>query len=147
MQNENSTKSDKQYIKELEIALTQSEEKFNTLYNHSPDMYVAVSPKDGCVKFCNKTLFLKTGYKEEEIIGFPVFKLYHEDCIDEVKSAFADFVSTGVVKNKQLIIKCKDGHKIDVILNVVAVRDDEGNILYSTSSWRDITEELINKKQ
>jgi len=37
-------------------------------------------------------------------------------------------------------LKRKDGTKIYVILNASAVRDDNGNILHSRSSWRDISD-------
>ena len=124
-----------------EKALVTSEEKFRVLYNNSPDMYVSVSPEDGIILLCNETLLKKTGYSREEIIGFPIFKLYHEDCLPDVENnVFKKFIKTGVIRNKELILKRKDGSKIDISLNVDAVRDKAGKILYSISSWRDITE-------
>lgn len=142
----NSCDIDMNYVKSLEKKLTESEKKFDILYNHASEMYAAVSPKDASIKFCNKTLCIKTGYSQEEIIGTPIFKFYHEDCMNDVKEAFNEFVSKGRVQNKQLILKCKNGKKIDVLLNVVAVRDSKNEILYSSSSWKDITEELTEKK-
>ncbi len=126
--------------KRTEKELYETEEKFRVLYNNSPDMYVSVSPDDAGILLCNETLLNKTGYSREEVIGAPIFKMYHEDCLDEVKKAFQQFVETGVIQDKELIIKRKDGGKIDVSLNVNAVRDEAGNILHSISSWRDITE-------
>ena len=150
MKNSKSTnlkeKDTQEYIAELEDSLHMNETKFNIFYNNSVDMYVAVSPADATIKFCNETLLKKTGYKEDEVVGMPVFKLYHESCIDKVHEAFNEFVSTGKVVNKHLLMKTKDNKKIDVMLNVVSVRDDEGNIIYSTSSWRDITQELKAKQ-
>ena len=127
--------------KQMEEALYKSEEKFRVLYNNSPDMYVSVSPGDASILLCNETLLTKIGYSREEIIGFPIYKIYHEDCMVEVKKAFQQFVETGVIKGKELILKRKDGSKIDVSLNVNTVRDKAGKILYSISSWRDITEQ------
>ena len=126
--------------RQTEKKLHESEEKFRILYNNSPDMYVSVSPDDASILLCNETLLSKTGYSREEIIGFPVFKIYHDDCLDEVEKVFQQFVATGIVQDKELIIKRKDGGRIDVSLNVEAVRDEAGKILYSISSWRDITE-------
>jgi PAS domain S-box-containing protein len=126
--------------RQTEKKLAESEEKFRILYNNSPDMYVSVSADDASILFCNETLLNKTGYSREEIIGAPVFKMYHEDCLDEVEKTFQQFVGTGVIQDKKLIIKRKDGSKIDVSLNVEAIRDETGKILYSISSWRDITE-------
>ena len=126
--------------KQTEKALRESDKKFRILYNNSPDMYVSVSSDDANILQCNETLLKNTGYSREEIIDSPVFKMYHDDCMDEVKKAFQQFVETGVIQDKELIIKRKDGSKIDVSLNVNAVRDEAGKILYSISSWRDITD-------
>jgi PAS domain S-box-containing protein len=126
--------------KRLNDDLKKSEEQFRLLYNNSPDMYVSVSPDDATILFCNDTLLKETGYSREELIGFPIFNMYHSDCMDNVKAAFEQFTKTGEVKNRELILKRKDGSKIDVSLSVYAVRDENGKILYSMSAWRDITE-------
>jgi signal transduction histidine kinase len=65
--------------------------------------------------------------------------VYHPNSIEDAKKAFKSFTETGKVQNKELQLKRKDGSKIDVILNVSAVRDEQGNILYSRSVWRDNT--------
>ncbi len=135
-----STWRDVTEYKQAEKALQVSEKKFRALYNYSPDMYVSVSPNDASILLCNETLLNKTGYSREEIIGFPIFKMYHEDCMNEVKKTFQQFVETGRIRDKELILKRKDGSKIDVNLNVDAIRDKAGKILYSISSCRDITE-------
>ncbi|NQT63945.1 MAG: PAS domain S-box protein [Candidatus Marinimicrobia bacterium] len=123
-----------------EEALHKSEEQFRVLYHNSPDMYVSVLPSDGSIRQCNDTLLSKTGYSREEIIGSPIFKMYHDDSLTEAKKAFHQFVETGAIKDKELILKRKDGSKIDVSLNVDVIRDERGKILHSVSSWRDITE-------
>jgi PAS domain S-box-containing protein len=126
--------------KQAENELQKSEERFRVLYNNSPDMYVSVSPDDASVLMCNETLLKNTGYSRDEIIGSPIFKLYHDDCMDEVKIAFQQFVDTGKIRDKELILKRKDGSIIEVSLNVDAIKDESGKTLYSISSWRDITE-------
>jgi PAS domain S-box-containing protein len=126
--------------KQAEEALKESEEEFRILYNNSPDMYVSVSPDDASIMFCNDTLLKKTGYSREEIVGSPVFKMYHDDCMDDVKEAFKQFVEIGEVRDKELLLKRKDGSTIIASLNVSSVKDENGKILHSISSWRDITE-------
>ena len=126
--------------KQAEEAQRVSEEKYRVLYNNSPDMYVSVSPDNAGILLCNNTLLNKTGYSREELIGSPIFKMYHDDCMDEVKKTFQEFVETGVIEDKELILKRKDGSKIHVSLNVNAVKDETGQTQYSISSWRDITE-------
>ena len=126
--------------KQMEGEIRESEEKIRVLYNNSPDMSASVSPHDASILQCNETLLNKTGYSREEVIGSPIFKIYHNDCMAEVKKAFQEFVETGVIKDRELTVKRKDGSKIDVSLNVNAIRGQTGEIKYSVSSWRDITE-------
>ncbi len=116
------------------------EKKFRILYDNSPDMYLSVSVTDATVLQCNKTLLRNLEYSEEEVIGKSVFNLYDVDNLSEVKATFQQFVETGNIKNKELIIRRKDGSKIDVSLSADAIKDENGKILYSISSWRDISE-------
>ena len=122
-----------------EKALRESEAKYIDLYENAPDMHASIDAKTALVIRCNQTLADKTGYSKAEIVGQPVFNLYHPDCMDEVKKAFQQFVKTGTIRDKELQVKRKDGSKIEVSLNVSAVKDEDGNIIYSWSSWRDIT--------
>ena len=126
--------------KKAEEALRVSEEKFRVLYNNSPDMYVSVSPDDLTILLCNDTFLKKTGYSREDIVGASIFKLYHEDCMDDVKRTFQQFTETGVIKDKELLLRGKDGSKINVSLNVNSIKNETGKILHSISSLRDITE-------
>ncbi|MBN2593967.1 MAG: PAS domain S-box protein, partial [Sedimentisphaerales bacterium] len=126
--------------KRAEEALQASEARYADLYENAPDMYVSVDAETAHILSCNRTLAQTTGYDKEEIIGKPIFEMYHPDCTEEVRATFQQFVATGEVRDKELQLRCKDGRKIEVSLNVSAVRDASGKILYSRSSWRDITE-------
>lgn len=132
---------------ELNEALKISEQRFRVLYNKSPDMYVSASSLDNTILICNDTLLEKTAYSKEEIIGASIFKIYHEDCMKDVEEAFEQFIKTGEVNNKELILKRKDGSKIDVSLNVYGIKDETEKIRYSFSSWRDITERKRAEKE
>jgi PAS domain S-box-containing protein len=87
------------------------------------------------------------GYTKEEMIGRPVFDLYHPDSIENAKKAFQNHVEMGEVRDVELQFMRKDGSKIDVSLNRTSVKDKFGNILYSRSSWRDITERKKIERQ
>jgi len=126
--------------KKMAAELKESEAQYIDLYEHSPDMYCSVSADTALVITCNQTLANKLGYAKEEIIGHPIFDIYHPDCMPDVEKAFKVFITKGEVINRELQLKCKDGNRIDVILNVTAVRDDNGNIIHSRSSWRDISD-------
>ncbi|MFC1553290.1 PAS domain S-box protein [candidate division KSB1 bacterium] len=133
--------------KKTEEALEKSKMEYEDLYNNAPDMFVSVDPKTARIIQCNDTLAKATVYTRDEIMGMKIFELYHPDCMDDVKKAFQTFVDTGEVNNAMLVLKRKDGSKIDVMLNVSAIRDEKGNILHSRSSWRDITDYMIAERK
>ncbi|MBD3223642.1 MAG: PAS domain S-box protein, partial [Caldithrix sp.] len=130
-----------------EQKLKDSEKKFHTLYDQSPDMHVSVSPKTAKIIECNETLLENTGYSREEIIGKPIFDMYDDSIQDEVQKAFKQFIDTGRIRNKELILKKKDGSTIDVSLNTNVLRDEGGHIMQSMSSWRDISEQKAMRKE
>jgi len=127
--------------------LRESKLLYKDLYDNSPDMYASVDAKTRCVKQCNQRLADELGYKLEEILGKPIFEFYHPDCMEKVKKAFHEFITVGSVHDAELQLKRKDGSKVEVSLNVSAVRDEKGEILHSRSVWRDNTErkEMLEK--
>ncbi len=132
------TKRNRELIEKQE-ALERVSKEYIELYDNAPDMYVSVSVADSKILQCNKTLLSKTGYSRAELIGTSVFKLYHDDCMHSERESFQKFVETGIVRDQELILKRKDGSKLDVSLNVNSTRDKKGNIVNSISSWRDIS--------
>jgi len=125
---------------QLRQELVESEERYRNLYENAPDMYISVSPETGRIIRCNEEVIRNTGYSKEEIIGRPVLEMYHPDYLEKVKKTFQQFATTGEVRDVELQVRCKDGSRLEVSLNVSALRDTAGKIIYSYSSWRDITE-------
>jgi two-component system, cell cycle sensor histidine kinase and response regulator CckA len=121
-------------------ALRESEAKYYDFYENAPDMYYSLDVKTGAILECNETFLKATGYPREEVIGRSVFEFYDGDSATEAKESFQRFPGTGEVRNADRQVKCKDGSVISVSLNVSSVNDKNGNILYSRSIWRDITE-------
>lgn len=115
-------------------------ELYEFLYENSEIMYASVSPTDATFLKVNSTLCNVLGYSKKEILGAPVFKVYHEDCKESVLEAFNQFKNEGFVKGKELILAKKNGEKVYVILNVSSFKDDDGAIIYSRSTWVDVTE-------
>ncbi|MDM8547001.1 response regulator [Candidatus Venteria ishoeyi] len=126
-------------LKETNIALQASEQRYTDLYNNSPDMYASVEAATANILQCNQTLADKLDITKAEIIDRPIFDIYHPDCMPAAQSAFHSFVETGEVHGAELQLKCKDGSKLEVELNVSAVHDQAGKVLYSRSCWIDIS--------
>jgi len=137
--NKKLTKRNRELIDKQE-ALERISREYVELFENAPDMYASVSAAEAKILLCNKALLRKTGYSRDEVVGASIFKLYHDDCLDEAKETFKNFDETGFLRDQELILKKKDGGKIDVSLNVSSVRDESGKIIHSMSSWRDITD-------
>ena len=90
-----------------EEALKESEAKYMDLYEYAPDMYASVNVKTALIEECNTTLANTLGYAKEEIIGQPVFGIYHSDYLEEARKAFQIFVETGEIHDKELQLKKK----------------------------------------
>jgi PAS domain S-box-containing protein len=127
-----------------EEALKKSEAKYMDLYENAPDMYVSVNAKTALIEECNLTLTNTLGYTKAEIIGRSVFGLYYPDCLEEAKEIFKLFVKTGKIHDKELQLQKKNGSKLDISLNVTSIRDEDGQILISRLTLRDITERKRN---
>ncbi len=125
--------------KRAERLLWENEEKYTDLYDHAPDMYVSVDARTARVIQCNQTLSDRLGYTKGEIIGRPVFDLYHPESLEAAERVFQTFAETGEIHDEELQLMTSDGTRMDVSLNVSAVRDESGGILHSRSCWRDIT--------
>lgn len=122
-------------------ALSESENKYQYLYDNAPDMFGSIDAKTAKIIQCNQTLANVLGYSKEEIIGREVFDIYTTEGADySRKHVFPEFMRSGIIKDEELKLQRRDGSTVDVSLNVTAFRDEAGTILYSNSVWRDITE-------
>ena len=114
--------------------------EYGDLYENSPDMYVSVDAGSARIQRCNQTLVTALGYSKEDIVGRCVFDLYHPDSVEAATRSFDALVKTGEVGDAELQLKRRDGSPLDVSLNVSAVRDEHGTILFRRFCWRDITD-------
>jgi len=126
---------------QVERALRESEKKYQDLYDNAPDMFVSVDAKTATILEYNQTMANTLGYTKEELINRPIFDIYTTDSAEYAKTnVFPGFVETGTIREQELKLQRKDGSTIDASLNVSAVYDNNGNVLYSRSSLRDISD-------
>ncbi|MHC5111726.1 MAG: PAS domain-containing protein [Planctomycetota bacterium] len=133
--------------KRADNALRASWAKYQDLYAHAPDMFVSVNVQTDAIAECNNTLLMQSGYTKDEIIGRNIYDLYQADCVESAKRAFAEFARTGSVRDIELRLRRKDGGSLDVSLNVSAAYDEKGEIRFSRSILRDITERKGAEKE
>ena len=75
--------------KQLLLENDESVREYFDIYFHAHDMVVSVDVKTEKVLRCNKAV-TDTGWatSREEIVGHPIFKLYHQNCIEDAKELF-----------------------------------------------------------
>jgi PAS domain S-box-containing protein len=129
-----------QRVAERTAELAASEARYQDLYHNAPDMFASVDAATGRIVQCNRTLAEATGYTMEELVGRPILDLCPPNCGGEASAVWQAFIATGNVRGRELILGCKDGRKIDVSVNMSAIRDTSGRILRSRSTFRDITD-------
>ncbi|WPD22261.1 MAG: PAS domain S-box protein [Candidatus Electrothrix scaldis] len=132
---------------QLKQELVQSREAYRDLYHGSPNMLASVDARTRRVLTCNQTFADVLGYTREDVVNREITDFYHPDCHPKFSKVFERFLQEGVVSNEELQLRKRDGRRIDVLLNVSAVRDHEGNILHTRSTWIDITEKKSAERQ
>jgi PAS domain S-box-containing protein len=123
-----------------EDELKASEEKYQDLYENAPDMYASADVSTGRIGECNLTAIRALGFSKDEIIGRGLLDLYHPDCREDVVRVLETFRKCGEAEAEGLQLLKRDGGTIDVSLKITSVRDEDGNVLHSRSSWRDISD-------
>jgi len=124
----------------VELELAKSEQKYQDLYDNAPDMYFSVSP-DGTVTNVNQFGAVYLGYTKEEIIGKSVWKVVHEDDLQEVKKLFSE-----IFKKKEEFSELefqkvrKDGSILQVHERTQLIFDDKGIPSEIRIICRDITD-------
>ena len=103
-------------------------------------MFASVEASTGRIVECNRTLVSMLGYGRDEIVGRQVLDIYDPGCRSAAAATFRSFLESGETQAECLQLRRKDGRAIDVSLKVSPERDDEGNVLYGRSVWRDVTD-------
>jgi PAS domain S-box-containing protein len=120
--------------------------KYKNLFEQAPDFYHSIN-KDGVILECNQTWTKVLGYKKEEVIGKTIFDFQTEASKEIGIKHLTEFRSKGKLKNVELQLVKKNGEIIDVLLNALAVYDENGVMVGSMSIMRDITQRKILERE
>ena len=129
----------KQFLEEYEETVT---EHFD-IYYHSHDMVVSVDMQTEKVLQCNKAVIETLGYGRAEIVGHPVFQLYHQDYVEDAKELFRVITETGEIRDAEQTLWKRDGGKISVSLNATSIRNENENPTSMLFDWRNITRRAV----
>ena len=128
-----------QVLDEYEESVTE----YFDIYFHAHDMVVSVDTETEKVLQCNRAVMETLDYSRAEIVGNSIFKLYHQDCIEDAKELFRVITEIGEIHDAEQTLRKRDGGKIDVSLNATTVRNESGNLTSAQFDWRDITRRAV----
>ncbi|MFH0823554.1 MAG: PAS domain S-box protein [Pseudomonadota bacterium] len=121
-------------------ALRESEKRYRDLWEKAPVMMVSLDP-DARIKFASDLFCSEVGYDRREIIGKTPFEFQTEQSAHYARRVvFPTFMKTGTIRDAPLQLVRRNGDVLDVLLNVTAERDDQGNVAGSRSVFVDVTE-------
>ena len=109
------------------------------MYHTSLDMLCSIDARTGLLIQVNKTMKKKLGYSRAELIGQAAGKLYPEKYKEKGYTAFLKAKEEGFVDSEELALMAKDGSLLEVELNSTAIFDQEGEMVYFSSTFRDIS--------
>lgn len=126
---------------QAEKAAHKSEAEYQDLYNNAPDMYGSVEAKTGKILKCNQRMLAGLGYREEELIGRSIFDFLTPESVEYARKKIAPLtVKNGMLHEEELRVQRKDGSIMDISMNTRTMHDEDGDISFVISSWRDISE-------
>ena len=132
--------SDITEIKRAYEKLSESEQRFRSLWQNAPVAYHVLDTK-GIIKDVNDTEAMMLGYSREELIGRPIFDFITPEQREEAKKRFEMKIrGQSVSKAENRIYLRKDGTRIIVDISDVLERDAEGKIVGMRTAMVDITE-------
>ncbi|HJN74457.1 MAG TPA: AAA family ATPase [Myxococcota bacterium] len=121
-----------------EKALRRSELKYQSLYEHAPDVFVLWDARTRRIAQCNATTAELLGHAPKSLSGVPILDLFHPAAHGVVEAVLADFDRDGEIEGARLLAMHADGHTIPVLVNASAVREGD-RVLYCQAVLRDIT--------
>src|SRR5579859_3059497 len=116
-----------------------AEERFTSLFNHMHEGVFASTP-EGKILDCNEAFVRMLGYSsKEEILKLDVAQTLYVD-LEDRKKFLQEIARQGYVRNFEIVLRCRDGRKINVIESSFATRDPSGKIERYQGVMLDVTE-------
>ena len=123
-----------------ETALQESERRYRTLFETSPDAVILIDLEDK-VLFANHQAAEMYGYQQAaELVGINTAALIAPEDREFVLQSIIKTLELGSLREIEYQILKKDGIRFPAELNVTAVREEKGNPIGFLLDIRDITE-------
>jgi len=118
---------------------SRSQKVYQDLYENSPALYRTIST-DGIIVNCNKSYAERLGYTKEEIIGKSIFNHTADNDIEAMRDSFETWKRTGMVKNREIWLKAKNGAILPTLISASNLYDENQRLIGSNTIIEDISE-------
>jgi len=108
-------------------------------FEHAAHGMVIADVRTSRILACNEAFAREQGSSIQELIGMPILDMYRPEDHARIKQLIAQSDREGTVQFEGVKLR-KDGSTYPFQLDVVSVRDRNGNLLYRVASQQDITE-------
>ena len=133
--------------KQAEVALRESEERYSTLVNFSPESII-LTGEDGRFLFVNKAAALMHGYDSaEDIIGMNSFDMIAPEEHKHMQDSFKTAMTGESIRNFETVLLRKDGTPFPALISSTTVFDDTGNVKYIIVLPTDITDRKNTERE
>ena len=126
-------------IRTLLKELDESRLKYKNLYDGMPDLCRTIN-LDGIIIDCNKAYAKSLGFSKGEIIGKSIFDHTAKESLDAMRNSFETWRNTGIVVNREVRLKKKDGETFPVLVSATNLYDSNNQIVGSNTLIKDISE-------
>lgn len=109
----------------------------DTLLAQAPDLIIFTQPDGTIVRF-NRGAEQMLGYAEAEMLGHPAARLYAD--AEDRRALVAEVEARGEVVGREVQLKAKDGHLVDLSLTLVPFKDHAGQAIGLVGFGKDVTE-------
>ena len=107
-------------------------------FENAPDGFVSVDATSKQICMVNSTAVKRLGYDaKNQLIGQDLLFIYDRSCHALVDDLYGKFLKDGKVSSNQIFLKHRDGYPVRVTLNVSGVYDNNGELQYSRSIFRE----------
>ena len=124
---------------QAEAALSESEQQYRHLVETSQDIIWSVN-LHGRYTFVNQAVKQIYGYEPEEMLGCLFTDFVPPKQVAKYRGLFQRLLRGMSVSQYETTQLTKDGRTVELLLNAIALRDEEGNVVGLTGTASDITD-------
>ena len=117
---------------------TVSEDFYDDVYEHAPDMYCSVDVRTGEITACNLTYADEIGLERDDILGADALEYYAEESEGEVLQAREQVRGGEPVENVDVRVRRADGSTFWALHSATPIRED-GKVVGLRAALRDVS--------